>query len=313
VSAKARWDWNIAVFCRNERWSIARCIESLADASEGRRALITLLVNGSSDDSADLATAAARRLGAAMAVYTIRHGDKANAINQFFHRLREPAKTYFFVDAYVNTGPNALAAMETCLATRPHAIAATGVAVNGRTMIRHREETLNHGARLHGQLHALRPDFIDRLVARGLRLPIGLYYGDGLIGSMVMHDLDPIHIEWDPTRIAGSPEATYEIPVLSPFRPRDLRRQLQRKIRQMRGRLENLAIRSIVYGEGYEGLPRYADDMVMAFVTKHGRPRVPALDRPFQALALRQIQAGGRPDPASLEPILKTGHGAAGA
>src|ERR1051326_4156907 len=131
------WDWNVAVFCRNERWSIVRCIESIADARGDRRTLVTLIVNGSTDDSATQAVAAARRLGIPLSLYTIAFGDKANAINQFYYTLREVARFYFFVDAYAKIGPRALAAMETCLATRPDAVAATGVAVNGRTMVHH--------------------------------------------------------------------------------------------------------------------------------------------------------------------------------
>jgi glycosyltransferase involved in cell wall biosynthesis len=304
VSASRQWDWNVAVFCRNERWSIVQCIESIADASRAHRTLITLVVNGSSDDSATLALEAAARRNIPISVYAIAHGDKANAINHFFYNLREPARHYFFLDAYVKIGPNALAAMEACLTTRPEAMAATGVAVNGRTMQRATGPTLAEGHRMLGQLHALRPEFIERLVARNLRLPIGLYYGDGLMGSMVLHDLDALNNEWVPKRIASDPEATYAIPVLSPFRPRDLKRQLQRKIRQMRGRLENLAIREIVYVHNYEGLPEYAHDMVIGYLTEHGRPAVGMLDRPFQTLALRDIRATRRPDPERLEPVL---------
>jgi glycosyltransferase involved in cell wall biosynthesis len=304
VNDSLPWDWNVAVFCRNERWSIAQCIESIADATRERRTLITLIVNGSNDDSATLALEAAARRGIPIAVYVIKYGDKANAINQFFYTLREPARNYFFIDAYVKVGPNALAAMESCLMKRPDAVAATGVAVNGRTMTRSTGPTLTEGHRLHGQLHALRPEFIDRLVARKVRLPIGLYYGDGLVGSMALHDLDALHNKWVPKRIASDPEANYAIPVLSPFRPRDLKRQLQRKIRQMRGRLENLAIKTVVYVRNYEGLPEFAHDMVNAFLAEHGRPAVGFLDRPFQALALREINAARRPDPGSLEPVL---------
>jgi hypothetical protein len=298
------WDWNVAVFCRNESRSIAGCIESIAGASRGRSTLVTLIVNGSSDDSAALALDTASKCGVAIAVHAIAYGDKANAINCFFYTLREPARYYFFIDAYVKIGPDALAAMETCLATRPDVVAATGVAVNGRTMYRGTASTLNDGGRLHGQLHALRRDFIDRLVAKRLRLPIGLYYGDGLIGSMAMHDLDPLRIEWEPKRIAGGPEATYAIPTLSAVSVRDMRRQFQRKVRQMRGRLENLAIRSIVYERGYEGLPEFADDMVKAYLAEHGRPRTSRFDRPFQILALREISAAHRPGLALLEPVL---------
>jgi hypothetical protein len=304
VTPEPPWDWNLAVFRRNERWSIERCIDSIADASQSRRALITLIVNGSSDDSAELALRAARRRGIAIAVWTIAHGDKANAINRFFHELREPARHHFFIDAYAKIGPRSLSVMETLLTENTHAVAATGIAVNGRTMSPDSARTLAGDAQLHGQLHAPRPDFIDRLVARGLRLPIGLYYGDGLVGSMAMHDLDPVYVEWDPARIARSADATNEIPELSMFRLRDVRRQFQRNVRQMRGRLRNLAIRNIVYERGYEGLPDNADAMVMTYLARRGRPTVALADRAFQVLSLRQIETARSPDAASLRLVL---------
>ena len=87
------------------------------------------------------------------------------------------------------------------------------------------------------------------------------------------------------------------------MRWRDVRRQFRRKVRQARGDLENLAIRSIVYDRGYEGLPEYADEMIQAHIARAGLPRVSLADRPFQALAVRQIRAFRRPDPVRLEPV----------
>jgi glycosyltransferase involved in cell wall biosynthesis len=298
------WDWNVAVFCRNEQASIGNCIESIARAGARRRMLVTLIINGSTDSSAAVALSAARDCGASLAVYAIPHGDKANAMNRFYYELRDSADYYFFVDAYARISPTALTELESCLANRPEITAATGVATNGRTMRLNSAATLAWGGHLHGQLHALRRDFVDRMVARGIRVPIGLYCGDGLVGSMAMHDLDPLHIEWKTQRIGGSPGATYEIPMLSPFRVNDLKRQFHRKVRQMRGRLENLAIRDIVYKAGYEGLPEYADDMILQYLASNQLPRTTALSRPFQALALRQIQASRRPDPQRLRPVL---------
>lgn len=299
------WDWNIAVFCRNEQASIGRCIESIAAGIGARRGLITLIVNGSTDQSASVALEAARRCGASIAVYTIEHGDKANAMNRFYYDLRARAAYYFFVDAYAKLAPNALEELAGCLETRPDVVAATGVASNGRTMRRQTEKTLRDGGQLHGQFHALRCDFIDRLVARKIRVPIGLYYGDGLVGSMAMHDLEPRLVPWEPKRIGGRAGATYEIPELSPFRMDDLRRQFHRKTRQMRGRLENLAIRNIVYDHGYEGLPEYADDMIRAYLARHPLPSVSWPDRLFRSRALRQIREARLPDPARLQPVLK--------
>jgi hypothetical protein len=164
-------------------------------------------------------------------------------------------------------------------------------------------ETLTQGGRLHGQLHAFRPAFLDRLTEAGLRLPVGLYRGDGLLGSMACHNLDPRHVAWDGHRIAGAQAATYCIPQLSPLRPGDIRRQFRRKIRQMRGRLENAAISAIIYEHGYQGLPGHADDMIAAYLQTHPVPAVSLPDRTFMALALRQHARARRPDPDSLRPV----------
>jgi glycosyltransferase involved in cell wall biosynthesis len=294
------WDWNIAVFCRNEAPYIVRCVQTIAGAMQGRRAVLSVVVNGSTDRSADMAAETARAHRIPFVIHTIRYGDKANAINQFYHRLRQDAAFYFFADGYTTISPTAFAAMHDCLVTRPDVVAATGVAMNGRTMRLATPATLETGGKLHGQLHGLRRDFIERFVQRGLHIPIGLYYGDGLIGSMAMHDLDPLHIEWRNDRIGGCGGAGYQIPSLSPFRLHDLQRQWNRKIRQMRGRLENAAIRAIVYRDGYEGLPEYSDEMLRDFLARNDPPTVGWADRPFMRMALRRIGDFHRPDPATL-------------
>jgi len=51
-------------------------------------------------------------------------------------------------------------------------------------------------------------------------------------------------------------------------------------------------------------LPEYADDMVKGYLSEHEPPVVSALDRPFQALALRRIRTTSRPDPELLKPAL---------
>jgi len=294
-------DISVNVFCRNEADRIAACIGSVADAAAGLRISLTVIVNGSTDGSAAAAAHAARAHRLAASVYTIRYGDKSNAINQSLGPLRRPAGLYVFLDGYSIISPHSFTGFAGALARAPHAVAATGVAGNGRTMKLATAETLSQGGRLHGQLHALRPDFIDRMQAAGLRLPIGLYRGDGLLGSMACHNLDPIGQPWDGHRIAGVAEATYAIPQLCPLRPADIARQWHRKVRQMRGRLENEAIRSIIYTHGYQGLPDDADAMIAGWLAGRRPPRVSLADRPFMALALRQIAHGRRPAPADLK------------
>ena len=296
------WDWHISVVCQNEANRIETCLRHIAKAIGTRRALVTLNVNGSTDDSDAIAQRTAQDCGIALQVYRTEAADKANVLNQFIYTQRRTARMYAFVDGYVAISPNALSDLDACLAANPRAVAATGVCSNGRTMAAATSATLGRGGMLHGQLHALRPEFLDRMVEQRLRLPIGLYYGDGLMGSMAMHDLDAVGEPWDADRIVGVASATYEIAALSVLRLRDLRRQLRRKLRQMRGRLENQAIKTIIYQGGYAALPYYANDLLRDYLSQGVVPHTGLLDRPFMALTLRQIRSARKPDPARLVP-----------
>ena len=116
------------------------------------------------------------------------------------------------------------------------------------------------------------------------------------------HNLDALGQEWDNSRIVGVGGATYEIARLSAFRPRDLRRQFRRKVRQMRGKLQNQAMKEIIYRHGFAALPVNADELVRSYISEHGPPAVSLMDRPFLALALGQIRVARGLAPASLVP-----------
>ena len=286
-------DWNVAIYCMNEAPRLRRCLDSVRRALGDRRALVTVIFNGTTDDGIQIAEEAGRA-GMAMEIWRIPSADKSNAINQFFYHLRKPARLYGAVDGYTEIGADAFGALERRLDASPHALAMSGSSTTGRSMQRFTRQTLAEGGRLHGQFHALRPDFVDRFVARGIRLPIGLYWGDGLLCSMCAHDLDALGQPWDNMRAQGAAEATYTLPVLSMFRPSDIRRQFRRQIRQMRGRIQNAAIKQIVYRGNYEALPEDADDMAREHVAQYGAPPAAMADRAFQWLALRELR---RPKP----------------
>jgi glycosyltransferase involved in cell wall biosynthesis len=297
-------DWQVAVFCQNEEARIGACLASISAAIGSRRGLITVIINGSADDSETVARAASSELPTPIDIFRIKQADKANAINCFLHdrTLRADADLYFCVDAYATIGENALAATAQRFAECPEAVVATGVAINGRTEQRSMRETVEVGGVMHGQFYALQPDFVRRMVDGGIRLPVGHYRGDGLIGSMAAHNLDAMGQPWKNSRMIGVADATFEIESLSMFRLRDLRRQFRRKVRQMRGRIENEAVKQIIYSRGYAALPTFADDMIRDYLADHPTPTVSLAERPFMALAIKQHRAMSRPDPESLRP-----------
>jgi len=295
-------DWHTAVYCSDEGRRLQACLDSLGVALAGKRALITVVLNGGPQRNLEVARAATAT-GLPIEFFHIPFGDKSNAINQFNYNLRVPACAYAGVDGYVEVGANTFSAMEERLGSAPHAVAVTGVPDNGRTMREMGLEALRTGGALLGQLHAWRPEFLDRMTGRGIKLPIGLYRGDGLLGSMAAHDLAPLSKPWDNSRVLATARATFTIPCMSLLDGRDVRRLFHRRVRQMQGLIENKAIASIVYRSGYEGLPEYVTDLIQEYLATHRPPQVSPSERPFQWLALRKIAKAERPDPALLSPV----------
>ncbi len=281
--------WSAAIFGRNEAATIGACIEALARAGQGKALHVTLMLNGTTDESHHEAGLALRRCGLRGRIFFIAEGDKANAFNHFIQHLRPTAETYFFVDAYACVQPDALHLLDQALARTPQAQAAAAVPCTGRSAARLRAEMIRDPG-LHGSLFALRGSFVQRLATLGVALPVGLYRGDGLIGSLVLHDLDAVHGGWDGSRIVVEPRASWAAPSLKPWRWRDVRRHWHRLIQQGRGRLQWAAIREILYPHGFQALPQDADACVLQWLHQR-RGRAPRMWRdPFAVLALARMR-----------------------
>jgi hypothetical protein len=259
--------WSVTVFAKDEIGSIELCLSAIDAACGDTDSHVTVVINGSRDDTYK-SVLRYRQLCSSrpLSIFMIPFGDKANAWNKFIYDLRPRAHTYFFVDAYAVVEEHAFQLLASALSNNILANAATGVPSAGRCAAAVAARMHAMGG-LHGALHALPLQFVDRICENRFRLPIGLYRGDGLIGSMAMHDLDPLVHPWWPRRVIVVDAATWTQRILSPFRPRDVRRQCSRMVRQARGRLENQAIKKIIYRCGYGGLPAFADDMIAEWLS----------------------------------------------
>ena len=279
--------WSVAVFGRNEAASLGDCLHALARAGEGAALEITVMLNGSTDDSVVVATRTMRAAGLRGRICTIAYPDKSNAINQYLHGLRPPASVHFCVDAYAAVAPDALRLLAARLAAEPEANAAAAVPSSGRSAAALRASMLAYPG-LHGSFFALRGCFVKRLAAARLRLPLDLYRGDGLLGSFVMHDLDAADV-WTPSRVAVEPRATWTTRQLQPWRLADLQRAWRRLVRQGRGRLESRAIRNAIYSGGFGALPVEGNRLVLDWLGADPAARPQAWRDPFAALALREL------------------------
>lgn len=300
--------WSIVIFARDEAASLGRCFDALALATAGARAEVSLVLNGTSDSSQEVAPGLMRAAGLQGQVWSIQHADKSNAINQYFHRLRPAAEMHVFLDAYAAVAPDALRRLAARLAAEPLARAVAAVPSSGRSAAALRADMLQNPG-LHGSLFALRESFVQRIAAAGLRLPVGLYRGDGLIGSYAMHDLDPVSSPWRPPHIAVEGGATWDLRPLRPWHPADLRRHLRRLVQQGRGRMESAAIRATIYpgklgSGGFDSLPESADKLILNWLAATPEAVPDPRRDPFGALALRQIHRRTPPPAAALEPRL---------
>jgi hypothetical protein len=100
-------DFDIAVYAVNEAVTIEACITSIDRACAGRHGHITVLLNGTTDNTISILDAMALT-HANLTVYSHQVADKAHAINSFLYDLRRGASVYFGIDAYTKIDPGAL-------------------------------------------------------------------------------------------------------------------------------------------------------------------------------------------------------------
>ncbi len=241
---------SIAVFlCRESVRDAERALAALLDACEeaGGQSAVHLLINGNAALAAELgqrleglAEAAAAR-GARVRAWRQSQADKALAWNGYVHHVSEAAAVEHFVDGYACVHRDAIRLLEAALARAPAALAATGVPTVGPSARSLRAAMLREGG-LHGNYHALRGEVLARMRAAGIRLPVGLYRVDGVVGALLCFALDPAREGWDSTRICVVGEASWALSRRPRWHPAELTVMLRRRLRQAQGRLENAAV-----------------------------------------------------------------------
>lgn len=280
-------DFSIAVFGVNEASTLADCLGSIDRASKGYRVHISVLLNGTQDNSVDVLRGL-RLAHSSMTVYMFPVADKSNAINYFIHELRLDARRYAAVDAYTTIEEHALRVMDLALVESPRALLASGIPLSGRSATLEQAKTLNGGT-LNGQFYCITSKYADTFKEQGLRLPLQMYRGDGLLGSIACHGFDSLRNPWSDYRIVGVKGAGFMFRPLSPWLLRDIKRQFKREVRQAQGQLEGESIKKIIYKDGFKDLPANALTMIRDYIQLQ-YPVTSTLRRAlFMKLALRYI------------------------
>jgi hypothetical protein len=239
--------WSVAIIAARESIAtLSRCIKAALAACHSQTAVVDVLINGNptlARQTAALVEHGAFACGSTvLRVWSTPAGDKAHAWNQYVHDIWPGSDLAFFVDGYAEVRRDAFEAMRRRLAAAPDALGVTGVPSSGRSAAKQREYMLRHGG-FQGNMHALSGEALAIVRQKGIRLPLGLYRTDSLIGAALLFKLAPEEARWDASRVVVAGDATWDVPGLSMLTLENLVAQFKRRLRQAQGELENRAAR----------------------------------------------------------------------
>jgi hypothetical protein len=198
-------------------------------------------------------------------VWHIPFGDKSNAWNQYVHAIWSNEEIAFFIDGYVALLPDSISRLAGGLVVGTELIlGGSGVPTMGRSAKKLREAMLRHGG-YHGNFCCLKGSTIAIMRSRHLRLPIGLYRTDSLMGALLSFGMHPELNDWNPGHIAVVQNASWHVREKRLWRWSDMSGQLRRILRQGRGQIENAAVKYFLdtKKQPFEGLPADVKSLVV--------------------------------------------------
>lgn len=274
----------VTVLAHNEERRIAACLNSLPLGRSD--VVIHVVVNGSSDATAERARRIARKT-TNLIVHDVAQGGKSRNWNNFlFETLPAFHPIHIFVDGDAEILPGAIDALADALDQNPQANAVAGVPRNGRHHEAYLAEMLrDHG--LFGDLYGLRGQFLEEMKRRNLRLPEDMIGDDGLIGALAKTNLDS-EDHWLDARIHVCEKAGFLLEPVSVFSPRTLMMQRKRMINYSVRHFQNLIISEIMRGEGPTGLPSKLAELYPEKLPSF-KPRPSLIWRWFDRAALQRM------------------------
>jgi len=291
-------EWSVAIFSSRETvQTLISTIDALLKAANDVATVVDVMING----NRELADEAGRHIETLqpvgrprtiIRVWYIQVADKAHAWNQYVHDILPSSDVVFFVDGYVQVMPDALKLISDGFNDAPKALAASGVPTIGRSAGMQTELMLREGG-IHGNLYAVRRDFVGQLRSTDFRLPLGIYRTDGVLGAVICFALDPAKNDWDSARIFVHPRATWKIRPSSFLSLADVRSHFKKVMRQAQGVLENLAVRQhmAIEKKTPQSLPRTTTELIEIWIASNPAMAFKAMLRnPLCLIAARRIR-----------------------
>jgi len=296
VPPVAAGKWSAAVLAARETPERLRRTMEAIWASTSPPPLLDVVVNGNAALGQSIAEFVQTRpipTGQTVRVWSIAVGDKANAWNQYVHRLWIGAGQVYFVDGYVSVLPDTFAILNRELGdSDDYVLAIAPMPRQGRSARALRRQMEAEGG-IHGNLYGLKENTLRRLKAMPFRLPLGIYRTDPTIGAVFAHGMDPTLKEWDMrgrVRVCG--QTSWETDRRTWWRVGTIGDQVKRMLRQAQGMLENAALRQHISERRIPPaqLPATTRELVFDWIAaRPGRARRLFLFHPLTLIALRGL------------------------
>lgn len=221
--------WSVAIFAHNEASNIANCLRSVISQSDAHNFPIYVLSNGCTDDTNEVVKSMTVDHPSIQLV-VINEPDKANAWNQYAHRIASESDCHFFVDGDVVVERDAFSLLSKVLADSPQSVAAGGLPGSGRTRLSWSRRMKSLG-RLAGALYALRGSFLKEIREQEIYIPIGFVGEDFFVTCLAKGQLNIDGLNKKSPRIVFDDGALFSFDSLSPKNPKDWSAYFHRVIR----------------------------------------------------------------------------------
>lgn len=279
--------WSVCIFAHNEERLLPRCLGALDAAADGGDYVAHIMENGSSDATARVARAFAAA-DPRIVVHELALGDKANAWNEYVHRIAGAADAHIFIDGDVRPSAGAFPALAAALAAAPTLYAAAALPASGRSRKRWATNLFMNNY-LSGNLYALGGTAVGLLRSRGIRLPVRAIGEDGLISYLMLTDLaggrDDSHRE----RIAVADGAYFEFDSLQ-FNARDIALYARRRRNYARRYFQSEILYDRLKSGGIAAMPAHIDDICTPAALAPLRPRRSPIDYFIDRAVLRKMR-----------------------
>jgi glycosyltransferase involved in cell wall biosynthesis len=245
--------YSIVMFAHNEEKNIQKSITSVLSNVDDKLNQFIVIANGCNDSTASIVKHLIG-LGPSnrLKLVELEVGDKCNAWNTYVYKLAQGSEVHFFLDADVRFTTNVFPKMYRKLMLEENVNAIAGLPFSGRNMRQYKSMVENKHC-LFGNCYGLKAHFIELVIKKGFKLPIGLGWIDSAITKVVNTDVGDI-TQPKKGKVTFDDTCGYEFDSLSLFHKDDWLLYINRIARYRLGKMQEIHLDKLAFTEWPDSL-----------------------------------------------------------